>query len=664
MSTTYKDAFGWLYRVSEAPDAKGEYRIEYLDPACSVVYKRLPGYNGSADRDEIVAGLDKLIKDRGLEAMAEDSPIPEWAVDIAKEFVASKWVRELEHFSAACFRASAEARAHRGGSCGPGFADASPKDIKLWRPGAGEVTYTWAKFVQVCKAMGIGPAPEEAPALKIKEKTMRKRNDRCPLQAECGRTCKVEGHERDCDYYVNNRVSCGGIPDQDALLDAEEREQERAWEAAQIAEDASRDYPDEVEPATAERPEIVDESSDQNTPPTTEPAAIAVPPAADIAAPGFDFGADEPTNTALLQCAQAFVAGRLAQVMAAKRAHELTANNKNGAFGKWCEAVGISRDTGNNLVNIADNFGNIELDGRPLVEITPISLLAIASKPSAPLELKQGVGSGDITTTKQYRELEAQLKATEAAKAEAERKVKGLETSYRTAHANEEYNIDLRKKATEEAEKAKAQLKAAEQAKEAAERETREALAWKQHAEGQAEDAKVAIHEAQQSAQEARRETEDLKQKLYRRNEELAKKEQVLNVTMDQQGMYIAKMQEQEDMLADLQDRLDDTTAQLRSRPVPAEVVDQDEVERRARELAAEKIAEALGAQERQPLCDLAMALNNAIRSAWDLSGLDGREPESEDDDTALEVLYETLCQIAAWAEGRIDLNGQEVATT
>ena len=55
-----------------------------------------------------------------------------------------------------------------------------------------------------------------------KDQPMKKQNDRCPLQQECERTCKVIGHERDCDYYVNNRYSTGGIPDQDEILDDEE----------------------------------------------------------------------------------------------------------------------------------------------------------------------------------------------------------------------------------------------------------------------------------------------------------------------------------------------------------------------------------------------------------------------------------------------------------
>lgn len=57
---------------------------------------------------------------------------------------------------------------------------------------------------------------------KRKDQPMKKQNDRCPLQQECERTCKVIGHERDCDYYVNNRYSTGGIPDQDEILDDEE----------------------------------------------------------------------------------------------------------------------------------------------------------------------------------------------------------------------------------------------------------------------------------------------------------------------------------------------------------------------------------------------------------------------------------------------------------
>lgn len=65
---------------------------------------------------------------------------------------------------------------------------------------------------------------------------MKKQNDRCPLQQECERTCQVIGHERDCDYYVNNRYSTGGIPDQDEILTEEELRQEREREEKYLAD--------------------------------------------------------------------------------------------------------------------------------------------------------------------------------------------------------------------------------------------------------------------------------------------------------------------------------------------------------------------------------------------------------------------------------------------
>lgn len=68
-----------------------------------------------------------------------------------------------------------------------------------------------------------------------KDQPMKKQNDRCPLQQECERTCKVIGHERDCDYYVNNRYSTGGIPDQDEILTEEELRQEREREEKYLA---------------------------------------------------------------------------------------------------------------------------------------------------------------------------------------------------------------------------------------------------------------------------------------------------------------------------------------------------------------------------------------------------------------------------------------------
>ena len=160
----------------------------------------------------------------------------------------------------------------------------------------------------------------------------------------------------------------------------------------------------------------------QNAPidPVEETAVVpaqAASPAATAedkpAAPSFDFGADDQTNALLLQDAQTFITGNMARIMAAKHAHDLTANHYKGSWGKWCAAVGISRDTGDNMVRVAEQFGNIQLEGKSIFDVQPMKLLYAAAKLSTPEEVKQAVFTGDITTYKEYQEVMAQLKAKE-----------------------------------------------------------------------------------------------------------------------------------------------------------------------------------------------------------------------------------------------------------
>ena len=153
-------------------------------------------------------------------------------------------------------------------------------------------------------------------------------------------------------------------------------------------------------------------------PPATE--AVAALPPAEAAAPGFDFGADAQTNALLLQDAQTFITGNMARIMAAKHAHDLTANHYKGSWGKWCAAVGISRDTGDRMVSVAAQCGNIEIEGKPILDVQPLKLLYAAAKPSTPQEVKEAVFSGDITTYKEYQDVMAQLKAEQERAAAAE----------------------------------------------------------------------------------------------------------------------------------------------------------------------------------------------------------------------------------------------------
>ena len=172
----------------------------------------------------------------------------------------------------------------------------------------------------------------------------------------------------------------------------------------------------------AENQTAASPAAPEGSSPTTELATAAdapgVPVSADenapvpsSTAPTFDFGADDQTNALLLQDAQTFIVSTTARIMAAKHAHDLCANNKNGTWGKWCATVGISRDTGDRLVNIAAQCGNIQIEGKSILDVQPLKLLYAAAKPSTPEVVKQAVFTGDITTYKEYQELMAQLKA-------------------------------------------------------------------------------------------------------------------------------------------------------------------------------------------------------------------------------------------------------------
>ena len=178
------------------------------------------------------------------------------------------------------------------------------------------------------------------------------------------------------------------------------------------------------------------------------PAASAGGSSAPIpSAPSFDFGADEQTNALLLQDAQTFITGNMARIMAAKHAHDLTANHYKGSWGKWCAAVGISRDTGENMVRVAEQFGNIQLEGKSILDVQPLKLLYAAAKPSTPTQVKQAVFSGDITSYKEYQEAMAQIKAEKDRAAAAE--------------AREEEAWNMVSKAQDEAQTAKNDLDAA-----------------------------------------------------------------------------------------------------------------------------------------------------------------------------------------------------------
>ena len=303
---------------------------------------------------------------------------------------------------------------------------------------------------------------------------------------------------------------------------------------------------------------VEEESECQTSTPAASPAKNSSAPAANAdsssVAPAvqsmtateavtFDFGADDQTNALLLQDAQTFITGNMARIMAAKHAHDLTANHYQGSWGKWCAAVGISRDTGENMVRVAEQFGNIQLEGRSILDVQPLKLLYAAAKPSTPEVVKQAVFTGDITTYKEYQELMAQLKAEKDRADAAEKSAQNArkENAYfkelvKSAEAQTHKDAEKREEAESRYESALADISGLKeqnaQLKERADSaEAREEEAWKMQskAEARAKDAENQLSGSRQVAEAAKLRADKLQE------ENAALKKQPIAAVVDEE---------------------------------------------------------------------------------------------------------------------------------
>lgn len=368
--------------------------------------------------------------------------------------------------------------------------------------------------------------------------------------------------------------------------------------------------------------------------PTTELATAAdapgVPVSADenapvpsSTAPTFDFGADDQTNALLLQDAQTFITGNMARIMAAKHAHGLTANHYQGSWGKWCAAVGISRDTGDRMVSVAAQCGNIQLEGKSILDVQPLKLLYAAAKPSTPEVVKQAVFTGDITTYKEYQELMAQLKAEKDRADTAEKSAQNArkENAYfkelvKSAEAQTHKDAEKREEAESRYESALADISGLKeqnaQLKERADSaEAREEEAWKMQskAEARAKDAENQLSGSRQVAEAAKLRA----------------------------------------------DKLQEENAALKKQPIAA-VVDEEEVDRRAGEKAYEIAAgmtadyKAQQEQDARDAYDSIILAGRSITSIVQSAKMQFRKLPDDQRETAINQFVHTL----ASAQGEV----------
>ena len=344
----------------------------------------------------------------------------------------------------------------------------------------------------------------------------------------------------------------------------------------------------------------------------------------------FDFGADDQTNALLLQDAQTFITGNMARIMAAKHAHDLTANHYQGSWGKWCAAVGISRDTGENMVRVAEQFGNIQLEGRSILDVQPLKLLYAAAKPSTPEVVKQAVFTGDITTYKEYQELMAQLKA-EKDRADA------AEKSAQNARKENAYFKELVKSA-------EAQTHKDAEKREEAESRYESALADISGLKEQNAQLQQSYHDADESRIAANLQRQ--KAEAERDKAEARAKDAENQLSGSRQVAEAAKLRA---------DKLQEENAALKKQPIAA-VVDEEEVDRRAGEKAYEIAAgmtadyKAQQEQDARDAYDSIILAGRSITSIVQSAKMQFRKLPDDQRETAINQFVHTL----ASAQGEV----------
>ena len=241
---------------------------------------------------------------------------------------------------------------------------------------------------------------------------------------------------------------------------------------------------------------------------------------------------------------------------------QLLDNSKHGnrgddSFRAWCCSIGITKSTAYNLLQVSALMDGSSPRQRAILEALPPTLLYAVAKPSAPVELVEKVKNGEVSTNKEYQDLLAQIKAEKerADAAEAERdKLLGAQNRATWAESHIQ-DVEAQRDAaladvqglTEQNAKLKERADSAE---------AREEEAWKMQSRAEAR------------AQEAEKQLEGSRQMAE-----------------------AAKLRG---------DKLKAENDALKKQPITA-VVDKEEVERQAREIAAEMTADLRAQLEQAP---------------------------------------------------------------
>ncbi len=385
----YRDpATGWLYRVSPQPE-HGSYVMQYRDPANSVVWKPDITWNTNAvyrDREHLQEGLEARAKRDGWELVS--GPASSEPLEVVEE--SGELPQETE--------------------------------------------------VQDCPFYGIRSYSDNSDGHFC---------DLCGSLKNAHRTCLAK--YKDDWHYCKVFKSYGG-------------EERLAWKNNAPNGDAAATT---AGSAALEPAETSTTPTDANTLPApgcpadagsaTQSLSAAGPASleAEPEATPFDYsGLDAQTVADLHLAEREYLGGRKLAEMGLRRmadgvaiAHDALCggcdnlsqahNNQysKDTFGAWCESIGIHRKAAERLLQVSKLMDNsTPREQKVLEELTP-SVLYEASRPSAEPEAVEALKSKQVKTLKEFRALEAQLKAEREAREKAEHETELERKEREDAHA-------------------------------------------------------------------------------------------------------------------------------------------------------------------------------------------------------------------------------------
>lgn len=464
----YRDpATGWLYRVSPQPE-NGIYAMQYRDPANSVVWKPDITWNTNAvyrDREHLQEGLEARAKRDGWELVSGSaSSEPPEIVDEGEEYSPCDTCRCPDCIDSSCLQAGCD-KTDGGFGCFapyeecPAPAEETCQDERLVKDKTSSCPY----FSGVTSHL-IGSRRIENVNCKQQDH---------PLSIACYTFGCKDAVEKCRIYWLGQIDEKLGHRVPEHLFKDGSANDLRAYLEEEIEKCKNQPVPNGDAAATTagnavpEPVETPTTPTDANTLPApgcpadagsaTQSLSAAGPASleAEPEATPFDYsGLDAQTVADLHLAEREYSGGKKMAEIGLRRmadgvaiAHDtlcgtVVHNVDNGQFAqkedtfrRWCESIGVGKSTAYKLLQVSNLFErSTPREQKVLEELSP-SLLYAAARPSAEPEAVAALKGGDITTHKQYKELEAQLKAEREAREKAEHEAELDRKEREDAHA-------------------------------------------------------------------------------------------------------------------------------------------------------------------------------------------------------------------------------------